>query len=100
MDWGVLPGLLEKATRRFPALEEARIMNGWAGLRAITPDERAILGWAPELQGLLHAGGFSGHGFMHAPATGELVAELILEGKPHLDISALRPERFMGERAE
>lgn len=95
MDWRVLPDLVCKATRRFPVLEEARIMNGWAGLREITPDERAILGWLPEPRGFLCAVGFSGHGLMHAPATGQLVAELILDGKTHLDISALRPERFM-----
>ena len=60
----------------------------------VTPDDRAILSEDPRLRGLFHASGFSGHGIMHAPATGELIAELIVDGKTSLDISALGASRF------
>ncbi|MBI4382078.1 MAG: FAD-binding oxidoreductase, partial [candidate division NC10 bacterium] len=71
------------------------IQRGWAGLREMTPDELAIVGPVPETQGFFVAAGFSGHGFMHAPAIGKVMAELILDGKAStIDISALSLERF------
>ena len=47
-----------------------------------------------DVQGLMLANGFSGHGFMHAPAVGELISEWIVDGRPSLDLSPLRLERF------
>jgi sarcosine oxidase subunit beta len=85
----------ENALHRIPALEEMEINGGWAGLYEISPDQHAILGEAPELGGFICANGFSGHGFMHSPLTGRLVAELICEGKASsLDISPLSLARF------
>jgi sarcosine oxidase subunit beta len=95
LDWSLLPRLIEGVTQRFPALETARIQRGWAGLREMTPDELAIVGRAPGVEGLFIAAGFSGHGFMHAPAVGKLMAELILDGRTStIDVSALGLERF------
>ncbi|MGH7370070.1 MAG: NAD(P)/FAD-dependent oxidoreductase, partial [Candidatus Methylomirabilaceae bacterium] len=95
LDWSRLPRLIEAVTHRFPALEAARIGRGWAGLREMTPDELAIVGSVPEVRGYFVAAGFSGHGFMHAPAIGLLMAELILDGKVStIDISALSLDRF------
>jgi sarcosine oxidase subunit beta len=53
-----------------------------------------VIGWEPSIRGMIHACGFSGHGFMHAPATGVLVAELVLGQKLSIEISELRPDRF------
>jgi sarcosine oxidase len=53
-----------------------------------------VIGWAPGVAGLMLANGFSGHGFMQAPGVGQLVAEWILTGKPSLDLTPLRLERF------
>ncbi|MBI2902075.1 MAG: FAD-binding oxidoreductase [Candidatus Methylomirabilis oxyfera] len=95
LDWSLLPRLIEGVTHRLPALELARIQRGWAGLREMTPDELAIVGPVPDTEGLFVAAGFSGHGFMHAPAIGKLVAELILDGKAStIDISSLSLDRF------
>jgi sarcosine oxidase subunit beta len=56
-----------------------------------------ILGRHPELEGYVDASGFSGHGVMHAPATGLLIAEEILDGRAHtIDIDPLRINRFRG----
>ncbi|WP_148413933.1 FAD-binding oxidoreductase [Haloferax sp. KTX1] len=72
---------------------ETRIRNGWAGLYAVTPDHHAILDEAAP--GLVVAAGFSGHGFQHAPATGEAVADLCLgEDACDVDVSALSLDRF------
>ncbi|ADE03353.1 NAD(P)/FAD-dependent oxidoreductase [Haloferax volcanii] len=72
---------------------ETRIRNGWAGPYAVTPDHHAILDEAAP--GLVVAAGFSGHGFQHAPATGEAVADLGLgEDACEVDVSALSLDRF------
>ena len=63
-------------------LEEARSLNGWCGTREMTPDDHAILGPAGSARGIWCAGGFSGHGFMHAPAAGRIMSEWILAGAP------------------
>ncbi|HMM42309.1 MAG TPA: FAD-dependent oxidoreductase, partial [Thermomicrobiales bacterium] len=78
-----------------PAVAGLRQTGGWRGLIQSTPGDRALLGRAPGYDGLIVATGFSGHGVMHAPVTGALVAEMILDGAPRtLDITALAPTRF------
>ncbi len=90
---------VEKALDRIPIVEKARIAGGWAGLRPLTPDEHAIIGPAPGVNGFFLAVGFCGHGFQHSPATGRYVAEWVLDGKPSLDLSLFDPGRFAGGRA-
>jgi len=76
---------------------ETRVRRGWAGLYAVTPDHHPII--EETLPGLVTATGFSGHGFQHAPATGQVVAELACDGEPRLvDVSDLDSGRF--ERGE
>jgi sarcosine oxidase subunit beta len=94
VDWDFLATVVEGAIHRLPALEAAEVSNGWAGLYESTPDHNAVIGWAPGVAGLMLANGFSGHGFMQAPGVGQLVAEWILTGKPSLDLTPLRLERF------
>jgi sarcosine oxidase subunit beta len=92
---------VEKAAVRAPILVNARVMRGWAGLREVTPDHLPIIGPVRDLDGFVIAAGFSGHGFMHAPATGRLVSELLLDGRAFLDTSPFRFERFAdGDVAE
>ena len=94
VDWSVLETAVEKAVRRIPALEGAQVRHAWAGLRPLTPDGRAILDWAPGVEGLFLAVGFCGHGFQHSPAVGEVVASLLLDGRCADDLSDLRLDRF------
>lgn len=69
------------------------VKDGWAGLYAVTPDDHPII--EETIPGFVSAVGFSGHGFQHAPGTGQLVADIILDGSPaSIDISALASERF------
>jgi sarcosine oxidase subunit beta len=85
----------EKATYRAPVFKEARIARGWGGLYEISPDNHAILGESPEVEGLFLSNGFSGHGFQHGPAVGMVMAELILNGRAQtIDINPLIPTRF------
>jgi len=99
VDWEWLDVVLEAGLRRFPILERAGLAEKlcWAGAYEITPDHMPILGRHPELEGYVDASGFSGHGVMHAPATGLLIAEEILDGRAHtIDIDPLRINRFRG----
>ncbi len=94
VDWEHLAESVAKALVRLPLLAEAEIHRGWAGLYEITPDNNPILGPVPDLDGFWVAAGFSGHGFQQGPITGQLMAELLLTGKSHLDIGAFRIDRF------
>ncbi|MGD2144090.1 MAG: FAD-binding oxidoreductase [Anaerolineae bacterium] len=86
---------LEAAMERMPILGRAGLANRWAGLYEVSPDAHPILGRVRELEGFYCINGFSGHGFMHGPICGLLLAEEILDGGAHtLDISPLHPDRF------
>ena len=83
------------AVSRMPALETgAEINAAWAGLYEVTPDHHPIITAHPDVPGFYTCAGFSGHGFMHAPAAGQVVAELILDGKSGIDVSDLGMARF------
>ena len=99
IDWSLAEETARKAVHRVPVLEHAGIMSGWAGLRPLTPDEHAIIDYLPGVEGFLCAVGFCGHGFQHSPAAGRVIAEMILDGQPSLDISALSLSRFRQERS-
>jgi sarcosine oxidase subunit beta len=84
----------EVGMRRLPALEDAGIKTAWAGLYESTPDHQAILGPVVGLEGFWCACGFSGHGFMQAPAAGSLLAQLLVDGRSEIDIAPLAHSRF------
>jgi sarcosine oxidase subunit beta len=97
VDWDWLPEVLDAGINRFPLLEEARLAKkqSWAGLYEVSPDHMPILGRHPKMPNYLHASGFSGHGVMHSPAAGMLIAEEILDGRANsIDIDELRITRF------
>lgn len=92
-DW--LPGVRQRLSRRYPAMHRSYGRGGFGALYAITPDWHPIIDRFPGLTGAYCAVGFSGHGFKMAPIVGQLMAELIVDGKAStLDISALRYTRF------
>jgi sarcosine oxidase subunit beta len=95
VDPGVAPRVVERTVHRVPALAEAELMRGWAGLYEMTPDQTGIVSAVPDVPGLHVIAGFSGHGFMHGPIAGQLMAELILRGHAvTMDASPLSLERF------
>lgn len=89
--------ILEKALALIPQLEDAEIANEWAGLYETTPDHREIIGYEPAVQGMFHVAGFSGHGFMHAPAAGLVTAEILTGKTPSVDVTNYAPDRFENE---
>src|SRR5207245_1774422 len=89
--------ILTHAASRVPVLAEAEVnpRRAWAGLYEMTPDHHAIIGPAPNVEGLYFVNGFSGHGVMHSPASGRVTADLIVRGHSDLiDASQLSIERF------
>ena len=95
------PAFVEKiltlAANRVPVFENLAVnpKRAWAGLYEMTPDHHPIIGPVPEVPGFFLANGFSGHGVMHAPATGKILSDLILSGKTDLiDASLLNLARF------
>ena len=91
-DW--IPGLMEVVRRRAPRIADVGIRGGWAGLYEMTPDHNAIIGEAAGVTRFLYATGFSGHGFLQAPAVGEILRDMVLRRPTFVDISPLTVERF------
>jgi sarcosine oxidase subunit beta len=86
---------LENAIARLPMLADADLLAEWAGLYEVTPDDQPILGRLPHADGIFVVAGFSGHGLMHGPGAGLLMAEEILDGRARtIDIDPLRWDRF------
>jgi glycine/D-amino acid oxidase-like deaminating enzyme len=85
---------------RVPAFEALRVQGAWAGYYEVHPlDHNAILGPHPQVQNLVFANGFSGHGLQHAPAAGRGLAERILEGSYQtLDLSPFGYERVLQQQ--
>jgi sarcosine oxidase subunit beta len=91
-DW--LPRLSEAMSRRAPRLLDCGIASGWAGLYEMTPDHNALIGEADAGGRFLYATGFSGHGFLMAPAVGEVLRDLYLCVPPVVDVAPLHASRF------
>jgi sarcosine oxidase subunit beta len=105
-DTGVEPAWLDAVAHKkdalVPALRGVAIdpEASWAGLYEMSPDRHAILGAAAAVPNLYLVNGSSGHGVMHAPALGQLLAEIMLDGNAtSLDASVLAPDRFALGRA-
>lgn len=92
--WQFLQEMAEKVTWLLPPLRHIRVVRQWAGLYNMTPDATPILGPVDEVPGFFLAVGFSGHGFMLAPAVGVLLAESILGQETDIPISPMGLGRF------
>jgi len=86
--------LISRAVERVPVLSEAQISYANQGLYEMTPDANPIVSAIPEVEDLYCCAGFAGHGFMHSPAIGKIMAEILLGDKPHIDVSSLDINRF------
>ena len=86
---------------RIPAMKTIKLERSWRGHYARNNlDYNAIIGpWAANPHNLLIATGFSGHGIMHAPATGLAISELVLEGRyKTIDLTRFGTERVVAEK--
>jgi sarcosine oxidase subunit beta len=92
VDKSLVAVALERLAHRYPPAAGVGVARAWAGLYDMTPDAHPIIGWVSD--GVYAACGFSGHGFMQAPAVGAAVAEELLTGRSSFDLSPYRLERF------
>jgi sarcosine oxidase subunit beta len=89
------PWVKARGAWRMEAFADLKITDRWSCNYEMTADDHPIVGGVPGTPGLYIAAGFSGHGFMHAPATAQLIVEEMLDGKATmLDIADLSIERF------
>src|SRR5438445_702815 len=95
IDRSLEPRVVERAIHRAPALADAALMRAYAGLYEMTPDQTGIVSAVPGVAGLHVIAGFSGHGFMHGPIAGQLMAEMLVHGRAvTMDAAALDLGRF------
>jgi len=93
MDFNI--DMAERTEHRVPAMCDAQIRKGWAGLYDVTPDWHPIIGRIPGVDGLICAFGFSGSGFKMAPVIGEMIADLATgDQQCPIDSHPFRLERF------
>jgi sarcosine oxidase, subunit beta len=83
----------------FPMVGDVRIARSWTGIEAKTRDLLPVIGTSPNTPGLVHAFGFSGHGFQLVPVVGAILCDLIVEGGTQRQIAAFAPARLMANRA-
>ena len=77
-----------------PRLEFVSLPLLVEGVYDVTPDHQAIVGPVPERPGLWIAAGFSGHGFMVAPAVGRAIAAQLCGNPPEAHLAELAADRF------
>jgi 4-methylaminobutanoate oxidase (formaldehyde-forming) len=86
--------LIDAANTRFPWIDERTPMTITTGIMTFTPDARPFCGKMPDIEGLYHSSGFSGHGIVQSPAIGRIMSELILDGKSSYDVSSIEADRY------
>lgn len=85
---------MQKAMALIPRLQGAMIIRSWSGIDGGMPDSLPVMGPSQTTPGLIHAFGFSGHGFMLGPAVGEVLAELVLDGRTDIPLAPFDIGRF------
>lgn len=91
--------LIAAADRVVPGLADVPLNTSWGGLIDLTPDALPIIEKTPEYDNLIIATGFSGHGFCLGPVTGEILAELAVEGTTQHPIAPFARARLATEHA-
>ena len=86
--------LIDAANQRFPWIDERTPMTITTGIMTFTPDARPFCGKMPDIEGLYHCAGFSGHGIVQSPAIGLIMSQLILDGKSMYDVKSIEADRY------
>ena len=87
---------IERFGAVLPAAKDVPLARVWGGLIDVTPDALPVIERLPQVDGLIVAAGFSGHGFCLGPITGRIVRDLVEEGETELPLAPFRLERFSG----
>ncbi|TVP84660.1 MAG: FAD-binding oxidoreductase [Acholeplasmataceae bacterium] len=95
--WTFLREMAKTATELLPVLGNLRVVRQWGGSYNMSPDRQPIISGTEDLEGFYMACGFSGHGFMLAPVTGQLISELVLGQTPSFEPEPLSLARFKNQ---
>jgi sarcosine oxidase subunit beta len=87
---------MQRALELVPGLADANVIRTWSGVDGETPDHIPVIGFSSTTSNLIHAFGFSGHGFQLGPVVGVILSELILEGRTESPIAPFSIARFAG----
>jgi sarcosine oxidase subunit beta len=93
-DRDAIASLSAQAVELLPALRHAHFIRTWSGTEGYLPDRQPVLGPSRTTPGLFHGFGFSGAGFQVGPAAGEVLAELVRDGRSSTPIESFSIERF------
>ena len=93
-DYGEMVRTITNILKIVPAFRGLNVIRTWVGTIDFTLDDNFIFGPVGQVEGLILACGFSGHGFALTPITGQLMCELIVEGETSLPVDAFRLDRF------
>jgi sarcosine oxidase subunit beta len=90
---------MREALALVPGLAGSHIIRTWTGVDGEMPDRIPVLGWSATTPNLVHAFGFSGHGFQLGPVVGDVIAELVTQGRSTSPLAPFAIERFIAARA-
>jgi sarcosine oxidase subunit beta len=90
--------VMEQAVELLPALRRAHVIRTWSGTEGYLPDHEPVIGFSATTPGLIHGFGFSGAGFQIGPAVGEVLAELVRDGRSSTPAEAFSIARFTDPR--
>ena len=93
-DYGEMVRTTTNILKIVPAFRGLNVIRTWVGIVDFTPDDNFIFGRVEQVEGLILACGFSGHGFALTPIIGQLMRELIVEGETSLPVESFRFDRF------
>jgi sarcosine oxidase, subunit beta len=99
-NYGEMTRTVANILKIVPAFSKLNILRTWVGTIDFSPDDNFIFGYVDEVEGFILASGFSGHGFALTPILGQLLCELIVQGKTSLPVEAFRLDRFKQGVAE
>lgn len=94
-----LPMIARRMVGLMPKLANVKVRRTWRGLYPMTPDGSPIIGWAPELEGYIHAVGMCGQGYMLGPGVGKLLTRMLTKTERPEDAATLMeltPRRSFG----
>ena len=86
--------VMARALQLVPRLADVQVIRSWTGIDGEMPDDIPVIGVSRTTPGLLHAFGFSGHGFQLGPAIGAIMSELVLDGHTDVPLEPFRVDRF------
>ncbi|HEX7438643.1 MAG TPA: FAD-dependent oxidoreductase [Caldimonas sp.] len=88
---------LASAVAIVPALAGSHVIRTWSGIDGEMPDQMPVIGFSATTPNLVHAFGFSGHGFQLGPVVGEIIAELVAHGRSASPLEPFAIDRFAGQ---